>query len=397
MPFQAPVDPSKSVSSSHDLSSIDRQDPLRIAFVMHVMQVAGAEILVQRIINTLGDAIEPIIICLDSVGELGQQLQNEGVDVVSLDRKPGRDWRLPGRMSKILRDRNVEIIHAHQYTPFFYSAIARMTGYRRGKLILTEHGRHFPDVVSVKRRLLNQYVLSRYATKVNACCHFSGVALEQLDGFRRQKVDVIYNGIDTQHFRAPEDRHAIREKLGLQSDRKYIAMVARFHPIKDHTMLIKSFAQVAKENANADLLLIGDGEERERAERLVEELNIRDRVQFWGIRHDVKQILQAVDIFALTSISEAASLTLLEAMACGRAVVTTNVGGNPEIVRDGTDGLLVGRGDSKECAQALLEILNDDGLADQLGQSARHRVVQKFDWRDNVAAFANLYQQVARP
>lgn len=369
-------------------------DPIRIAFVMHVMQVAGAEILVERIIKTLGPRIDPLIICLDSVGQLGEKLVGEGIEVVSLDRQPGRDWKLVGRMIDVLKKHRTEIIHAHQYTPFFYSCIARMKGHRSSKLILTEHGRHFPDIVSTKRHWLNRLVLSRCVNRVNACSQFSGDAVRLKDGFRCLPVDVIYNGIDTKEFTASPNRPELRAELGLAPDRKYIAMVARFHPIKDHSMLLRAFQQVAKQREDVDLLLVGDGPEREQAEQFVESNNLKDRVFFWGVRNDVKKILQGIDIFTLSSISEAASLTLLEAMACERPIVTTRVGGNPELVREGVDGLLVERGNSDECAKALLQLLDDPELARQLAESARQRVIENFDWRDNVQAFDDLYKEV---
>lgn len=111
---------------------------IRVAFVMHVMQVAGAEVLVARIIRDLGDRINPVIICLDRIGELGERLQAQGVEVLCLDRKPGRDWSLVGRMAQVLREKRIEVIHAHQYTPFFYSSLARSWGSRGSKLIFTE-------------------------------------------------------------------------------------------------------------------------------------------------------------------------------------------------------------------------------------------------------------------
>src|SRR4051812_3668595 len=94
--------------------------PPRVAFVVHVMQVAGAEVLVTETIRRLKGRIDPTIFCLDAVGTLGERLSAEGVPVVCLGRSSGRDWGLPWRMARELSARNIDIIHAHQYTPFFY-------------------------------------------------------------------------------------------------------------------------------------------------------------------------------------------------------------------------------------------------------------------------------------
>ncbi len=368
---------------------------VRVAFVMHVMQVAGAEILVERIIRDLGPRIDPLIICLDRIGELGEQLQADGVEMVCLNRKPGRDWGLVGRLASVLRERQVDVIHAHQYTPFFYAALARSWGARRSKLIFTEHGRHYPDVVSMPRYWGNRLVFSRLADRTNACCRFSAEALRRVDGFQAQPVDVIYNGINVEDFAPAADRREIRAELSLAADRKYIATVARFHPVKDHPTLLSAFARVVSARADVDLLLVGDGPLRPQLEAQAQSLGITDRVKFWGVRRDVPKILQAIDLFVLPSLSEAASLTLLESMACECPVVVTDVGGNPEIIREGQDGLRVPRQKPEAMAAACLRLLNDAVLAKSLGASARQRVLDQFQQHDTVQAFAELYEQLA--
>ena len=101
----------------------DSKSRIRVAFVMHKMQVAGAEVLVKRIIESLSDLVEAIVICLDDVGELGQQLISAGTTVVNLNRQPGFNWQVARDLAAELNSRNIEVIHAHQYTPFFYLSL----------------------------------------------------------------------------------------------------------------------------------------------------------------------------------------------------------------------------------------------------------------------------------
>ena len=259
------------------------------------------------------------------------------------------------------------MVHAHQYTPFFYAALAKSWIRRRPRLIFTEHGRHYPDIVSRLRRAANRLVLHRLANAVNACCAFSAESLHRVDGFPARRVDVIENGIDLSRYGPAADRAELRVRLGLDPGRRYVAMVARFHPVKDHAMLLDAFAAVAAARPDVDLLLVGDGPLRGDLESSVDHLGIRGRVRFLGVRSDVAEVLRAVDLFALTSVSEAASLTLLEAMASRLPVVVTAVGGNPEIVRNGVEGLLVPRGDAAAAAVALLRLLNDPAAAAAMG------------------------------
>jgi glycosyltransferase involved in cell wall biosynthesis len=369
--------------------------PFPVAFVVHVMQVAGAEVLVRETIRRLGSLIDPTIFCLDSIGMIGEQLQEEGVPVVCLDRKPGRDFGVSRRMADHIRSRSIRILHAHQYTPFFYASLAKPLAGNRPKLILTEHGRHYPDLVSPIRRAANRLIFNRFADEINACIGFSAKALSRVDGFSGHRIRVIENGIDLHKYDSNENKEAIRSKLGLHPTRQLIAMIARFHPVKDHAMAIRAFAQVTKKNEQADLLLVGDGPLRQDLELLVRELGITRRVHFLGVRSDVPQILQAVDIFTLTSVSEAASLTLLEAMACRLPVVVTAVGGNPEIVRDGIDGLLVPRGDDEAEARAILQLLNDPLKASAMGRAGRLRVEERYRLEQTVEQYYHLYCRLA--
>ena len=369
--------------------------PIRVGFVLHVMQVAGAEVLVDETIRRLGARIDPVVFCLDAVGTLGERLLADKIPVIAYGRRPGVDWSVSRRMAVDIRQRQVQILHAHQYTPFFYSAVAARFSGAKPSVIFTEHGRHYPDVVSARRRFINRMVFDRLADDINAVCEFSARSLAEKDGFRRDRIHVIPNGIDAPKYAPSTDIAALRTRLGLDPSRKYVACVARFHPVKDHRTLINAFALVAAERQETDLLLVGDGALRAELERQCRDLGLSSRVRFLGVRDDVADILRAVDVFALTSVSEAASITLLEAMGSGLPVVVTAVGGNPEIVREGVDGLLAPRGDAKAIGAALTKLLEDEALGNRLGQSAAARVRSTYRLQQTVDKYYDLYATLA--
>jgi len=355
------------------------------------MQVAGAEVLVAETIRRLKPRIEPVVLCLDAVGQLGEQMQADGVPVIAYGRRSGQDFGVARRMARDLRANGTEIVHAHQYGPFFYGALAARLCRPRPKVIFTEHGRHYPDIVGGRRRLFNSLVLSRLVDRVNAVCEFSARSLASIDGFGRCDIEVIPNGIDPPRYAPPANLAEARLGLGLDPCRKYVACVARFHPVKDHETLIRGFARAAAERSDVDLLLVGDGVLRESHKALVDSLGLRDRVKFLGVRSDVASLLQVVDVFAMTSLSEAASITILEAMAAAKPVVVTAVGGNPEIVRDGVDGLLVPRADPAATAAALLRILGDSSLAAALGASGAEHVQTHFQLKRTIDRYWNIF------
>ena len=391
-------------SQMNGSSSSAQSPPIRVGFVMHVMQVAGAEVLVKQIIERLGDRIEATVFCLDSLGELGRQLLDAAIPVVVLDRQPGFDRSVGKKLAAEVRSRGIEILHAHQYTPFFYSALARMFGRARCKIIFTEHGRHYPDIVSWKRLWANRLLLSHCADIATASCDFSTEAVRHVEGFA--KTFTLPNGVDVAELPArgnAQQQGELRSRLGLDVSRAYAACVARFHLVKDHSMLIRGWAKVHVAQPDAKLLLVGDGPERNAIENQIQGLASQDAalaalsssIEFLGIRHDVGDILRAVDVFTLTSVSEAASLTLLEAMASECASVITDVGGNAEHLRQGIDGFLVPRGDDSQLALKLIHLLSDSSTTQKFGRSARRRVEEKFSLADSVAHYHKLYEQLA--
>ena len=369
---------------------------MRVAFVVHVMQVAGAEVLVRETIRRLGSRIVPAIFCLDAIGRIGEEMRAEGVDVVCFDRRPGRDWGVSRKLAVAARARDIEVIHAHQYTPFFYSALAKPLCAFRPKVILTEHGRHYPDRVSPLRRAVNRLALDRLADAVTACCHFSAEGLSKTDGFAGARIEVIENGIEVDRYGPLADKGLAKAAAGLEPNRRYVIHVARHHPVKDQPTLLRGFARAASDLPGVDLLLVGDGPLRAELESLAVELRITDRVRFLGIRTDISNLMRAADVFALTSLSEAASLTLLEAMASGLPAVVTAVGGNPEIVRHEREGLLVPRGDAGACADALRRLFRHPELAARLGAAGRARAVERYQLSRTVEAYYALYKRLTR-
>lgn len=370
---------------------------IRVGFCLHSMNVAGAEVLVTQIIHALEGKIDPVVFCLDSVGKLGYELAERGVPVIDFGRKAGLDWGVVSKFSGELRDRRIEVLHAHQYTPFFYSALARFYGARKTRILMTEHGRHYPDVVSAKRRWINRIFLSRLANHSTACCAFSARALETNDGF--SNVEVLYNGIDASLHpvrKSAKERKELKLRLGMDPQNVYVTCIARFHPVKDHETLLRGFAILHSKEPRSRLVLVGGGPQEENLRSLASQLGVGSVVEFWGIRRDISDILQASDIFSLTSVSEAASLTLLEAMANECPVAITEVGGNPEHVEHGVHGLLSKRGDAEGLAENLERLVREPVEANRLAHAARERVTSEFQLSRAILRYEELFSELGQ-
>ena len=365
-----------------------------VAHVLHQLYMAGAEVLASDLARRLRDRFDFVFICLDKIGPLGAQLREEGFEVICLDRRPGVDWALARRMRGDVRRCGVDLLHAHQYTPFFYTSASRALG-RRPPILFTEHGRHYPDQRKLKRVVANRLLLGR-ADRVTAVGHFVRQALVDNEGLDGTRIEVVHNGIDPQVFAADgATRQAVRAELDAPPDRLVVIHVARFHPVKDHETSIRAFARAAQHVPDAELWLIGDGKRREASHQLATKL-VTDprRVRFLGVRKDVDRLLAGADLFMLSSLSEGISVTLLEAMAAGLAIVATEVGGNGEVIVDGETGLLSPRGDAEHLGDNLVTLLTDHDRRRAMSEAGRRRVNASFTQARMHARYAELYEQM---
>ncbi len=363
--------------------------------VVHCMDIAGAEKVVYSIVRNLSkEKFTFSICCLDFIGELGKRLTEEAFEVFSLHRKSGTDFALIRKLIGILSDRQIDVIHAHQYTPYFYGATAAILS-RRCKIIFTEHGRHQPDRIRLKRVIYNQF-LNLFTNRITGVSNFSKDSLVRYEKLPANKIDVIYNGINLEEFKISTDREVKRKELGIDYGEVAIGMIGRFDPIKNHRMLLVAFRDVLKHISRAKLLLIGDGPLKEECKEFASELGVSNCVVFLSRRSDIAELLQAIDILVLSSNAEAASLTLLEAMAAGLPVIATEAGGNPEIILRDQTGLLVPAKNHIEFAKAIISLIQDPEKRRKMREAGKRRVRSLFSIDRMLKQYENLYLILAK-
>lgn len=365
----------------------------KVAHVLHSLVVAGAETLVHGLVTKLEGRYDSEIFLLDEIGPLGEDLRARGVPVHVLGRRPGVDLDLGRRMGRAFRESGVDVVHAHQYTPWFYSGLGAAWGMGRPRLLFTEHGRHYPDERRPKRILFNRF-LGPLTDGLIAVSGFIRDCLRDNEGLPEERIRVLYNGIHPEQFEDEPDLVALRADQGIGPEDPVVGIAARFAPVKDHATLLRAFSHVHRELPRAKLALAGDGPLRAELEAQAKDLEIADSVRFLGVRRDVPALLKTWDVFSLSSLSEGTSVTLLEAMASGKPAVTTAVGGNPEIVDEGVTGLLAPRGDDEKLGAALLEVLRNPEQARRMGEAGRRRVLDQFTFRGMADGYAGLYDEL---
>jgi glycosyltransferase involved in cell wall biosynthesis len=363
--------------------------------VLHTLCVGGAEVLAARLARGLRDRYRFLFVCLDELGTLGEELRNEGFPVHVLGRRPGLDLRCTYRLASLLRREHVDVIHAHQYTPFFYGITARMLC-RRAAVLFTEHGRHFPDYPRRKRMLANRLLLRR-RDRVVAVGEAVRRALMANEGIPTEWIEVVYNGVNLTPFVAADhDRAALRREIGVGRDDLIIIQVARLDYLKDHATAVRTLGHIVRRRPDARLVLVGEGPELDKIKEQVRQAGLEGNVRLLGLRKDVARLVAAADVFLLTSISEGIPLTLIEAMGAGLPVVATGVGGVGEVVEDGATGLLAPSGDDAALAGHVLRLAEDRALAARMGQRGRERALGLFAEDRMHAGYSRLYNELVR-
>lgn len=364
-----------------------------ICQVVHGLPVGGAEVLVSRIVRRLAERYRFVIACLDEIGELGESLSDEGFKIVNLHRRPGFDWRCVRQLSRFFAEEQIGAVHAHQYTPFAYTAATRAFS-RRPPVLFTEHGRFFPDLPNFKRKVFNRLLPDRRDRFV-AVGEAVRQALIHNEGLSPQRVKIVYNGVDLDAFGDKNEKsNRVRRELGVADDAFLVLQVARLDTIKDHATAIRALATAIERYPAMRLLVVGDGPEREPIAAAIRQAGLMSQVTMLGQRNDVRRLLATADAFLLTSVSEGIPVTIIEAMAAGVPVVSTAVGGITEIIEDGVTGLLAPARDSDRLATALARLAADRELCRRLSQAARLRAETQFSEQQMVESYAALYDSM---
>jgi glycosyltransferase involved in cell wall biosynthesis len=296
------------------------------------------------------------------------------------------------KLTQMLREEKIDVVHAFDfYTNVFAVPAAR----RAGVAAILASRRELAADRSIVQRLAIRYAC-HLADGIVANSRAAGVRLTALLGRAEEKVRVIPNAIDAVAYQPNAARAEVRARLGLPGDGLLIGVVAALRREKGHATFLRAAAQVAAEIAEARFVLIGDGSERARLEALAAELHIAEHVIFAGDRSDVPEWLAALDISVLPSDFESLPNAVLEAMAAGRAVVASNVGGVPELVEEGVTGFLVPVRDDAAMAARMVELGRDAELRQRMGAAARARLEREFTPQRTVGMLEDLYLRLLR-
>jgi glycosyltransferase involved in cell wall biosynthesis len=321
---------------------------------------------------------------------LVQDLSSVGVPAVCLEGARGTGWM--GRLRSLLREQRIDVVHGHSPFP---AIGARLIAGRRTRLVYTEHNvwqryhraTYWANAVTYPR---NDLVFA-VSDEVRRSIRYP-VPLSLL---RMPPVETLYHGVEPALLEGVGTPNGVREEFGIPPDAPVVGTVANLKPHKGLQHLLKAAVLIRRELPAARFLVVGEGGAKKDLEALASKLGLEDTVTFAGFREDAVRVASAFDVFAMSSLHEGLSIALVEAMALGKAVVVTRVGGLPEVVQDGKDGILVPPSNPVALAARIIDVLRDPALRERMGLAARKRA-KRFDVRESVRRTEDAYAELTR-
>lgn len=318
--------------------------------------------------------------------DLDQRATSLGVELVQVSERNSFDPRVLPRLYRLIRKRNIQIVHAHDYkTDLLVLPLCRLC---RVIPLSTAHGWAGQSRKEQLYYRADKWILARYPLVIAVSEKIRSELLGK--GAKPERVRVIRNGIDSEYFRVePGIGRRLRRAEGIPDDATVIGAVGRLSPEKRFDLLIEIAARLG-----VFAVLVGEGGERAALERQARELGIADRVKLLGYRRDVRECHQIFDVYVQTSDTEGIPNAVLEAMALELPLVATAVGGTPELISDRIHGLLVPAGDVDALVGAVQYTLeNRENTAGRV-HKARVRVEQEFSFTQRMRHVEQIYNEL---
>lgn len=378
-----------------EISNANGQEKKRVtvAHVVLSLEIGGMETVIANIARNIdNDLYRLVIICIKRIGSIGYDLIGEGVRVIRLPMMARKiSFLYPGALIDTLRREGVDIIHTHSGCWHKAAIAGRLSGVKG--IIYTEHGRSVPDSRTI---VMLDKIISRFTDHIIPVSHDLEEYLKYKIKIDHRKIYKIENGIDTNYFEALPKNKSLMKELDIPEDCFVIGNIARLALIKDHKTLIQAFSLALKTCPNMKLIIVGDGAERENLEELIQKLKLVDNVMFLGFRRDIKELLSIFDVFALSSISEGTSITILEAMASGKPIIAANVGGNSNLIIDGETGFLVRPKMVDDFAEKIIFLNKKREVIRDMGVNGARFIKENFSAEKMTRRYEALYYKLMK-
>jgi glycosyltransferase involved in cell wall biosynthesis len=356
---------------------------MRIVQLVETLETGGLErIAVDLALAQKRAGDTPMLYCMFTGGPLAEDARRAGIPVTEFHKEPGFSVRTLFRLAQHLRRDAADVLHTHNPGVHHYGAVAARLA-RVPALVNTRHG----PATSFGRAYQERYfrAVMPLTDRIVFVCEDSRRYLVENHGLAGSKSAVILNGIDLRAFLekpASPMRASPRVRFGA---------VGRMVPVKGHSILIDAFAQLSGKLPSSELRIVGGGPLEDELKGQVRKAGLEGRIRIEGLNHRIADVLREIDVFVLSSTSEGLPLVILEAMAAGLPVVSTRIGGVPEVAPEGDVSVLCTPGSASELAEAMYKAATSCDLA-SMGKKAREIAIAKFSldqmWRSYQAVYA---------
>ncbi|GAB6180451.1 glycosyltransferase [Desulfotomaculum defluvii] len=329
---------------------------------------------------------------------LWEELYHMGVNLIPIplegEISPSKDYATIHTLVKYLHQSRTTILHTHSSKAALVGRIAGIIA-RTPVIIFTAHNSIFYEEWpwwKKKIYAMIEKILARFTDRIITVSDALKKELMEKEEISSGRLTTIYNGIEIEKFDIDYNNEEIRKNLNIPVSGMVIGTIARLAPQKGISYLLKAASHLKEYNVT--LLIVGDGPLRQELEKEVLSLGLGDRVVFAGMRENIAQVLAALDIFVLPSVTEGLPLTILEAMAAAKPIVATRVGGVPEAILDGRSGIVVPPKDPEALAVALAGLLGEKDRLVPMGKCGQKHVNEKFSITFMVEKTMDLYKQL---
>jgi glycosyltransferase involved in cell wall biosynthesis len=316
-------------------------------------------------------------------------LESNGVRTHCLDGARGVSWLR--RFRTLVREGKFDIVHNHSPVPAVGTRLLFGGTTRKPSLVYTEHNlwpRYHPATYWANLFTINR---ADHVFAVSDEVRHSVVPPKALRFMRLPQVETLYHGIDPSAVAGWQRTNGLRTEFSIEDGAPVVGTVANLKPHKGLQYLLEAAKEVRDEFPRVRFLIVGTGPSEGELRHRADKLGLGETVRFTGFRDDAPRVASLFDVFALSSLHEGLSIALIEAMALGKASIVTKVGGMPEVIQDGINGLVIPPRDSKTLAQTIAALLRDEQLRRRLGEAARLRA-QDFDIRTAVNRMEEVYE-----
>jgi glycosyltransferase involved in cell wall biosynthesis len=368
-----------------------------VAFLTEMSDPGGSEAVLARLAKDLREREHEVVGILGGEGWLGQELRESRVPFCTTDLWVGARWRAVRSvlaLRRLIRSRGVGLVISWTFTTHVLAALA-LSG-TRCVFIPNVRGLGYERATRMRGMLWRRLIAPRAEKVICVSAAVRDELTRHAPGVSG-KAMVIPNGVDLDSRASAIDRTHVRDRLGVPEGCFLIGSVGRVHPVKGHADLVTAAARLARDgSAPFQVIIAGYPVEPWATELagLARTLGVEHLVHFLGHRSDVPELLAAMDAFVLPSHSEGMPNALLEAMAAGKPVVATRVGGSAEVIRDGRNGLLVAPQDADALAAAIARLRADPASAALLGAAAQRDVAANYSWAGVLGSYDALLRSL---